>query len=86
MPTALDDDPRARGEEVARAIGQELTKAWGATVVVDNGRGAGGAIGAEKVARAPADNALPALKPNQPNHSSAAPVTVRGRLCGGMGS
>src|SRR5919198_1411180 len=38
------------------------------------------------VARAPADRALPALKPNQPNHRSAAPITVKGRLCGGMGS
>src|SRR5437667_10817618 len=38
------------------------------------------------VASAPALSALPALKPNQPNHRRAAPVTVRGRLCGGMGS
>jgi hypothetical protein len=33
-----------------------------------------------------AASALPALKPNQPTHSSAAPATVNGRLCGGMGS
>ena len=33
-----------------------------------------------------AASALPALKPNQPNHRSAAPVSVNGRLCGGMGS
>ena len=32
-----------------------------------------------------ASSALPALKPNQPNHSSAAPMTVMGRLCGGIG-
>src|ERR671924_2121179 len=38
------------------------------------------------VASAPADSALPALNPNQPNHRRAAPVTVKGRLCGGMGS
>src|SRR5512140_3193163 len=38
------------------------------------------------VARAPELSALPALKPNQPTHSMAAPVTVNGRLCGGMGS
>src|SRR5262252_3415976 len=31
-------------------------------------------------------SALPALNPNQPTHSNAAPVTVNGRLCGGMGS
>ena len=38
------------------------------------------------VASAPALIALPALKPNQPNQRSAAPATVSGRLCGGMGS
>src|SRR5512137_2015265 len=38
------------------------------------------------VARAPELKALPALKPNHPTHSMAAPVTVSGRLCGGMGS
>src|ERR671923_899000 len=32
-----------------------------------------------------ASSALPALNPNQPNHSSAAPITVIGRLCGCMG-
>src|SRR5918999_4732740 len=31
-----------------------------------------------------APRALPALNPNQPTHSSAAPMTVNGRLCGGM--
>ena len=29
---------------------------------------------------------LPALKPNQPTHRRAAPMTVRGRLWGGMGT
>src|SRR5437762_12831570 len=38
------------------------------------------------VASAFAATALPALKPNQPTQRSAAPVTVRGRLCGGKGS
>ena len=32
-----------------------------------------------------AASALPALKPNQPTHSMQAPVTVIGRLCGGIG-
>src|SRR5215475_14159856 len=32
-----------------------------------------------------AASALPALKPNQPNQSRLAPITVKGRLCGGMG-
>src|SRR5215510_15464187 len=36
-------------------------------------------------ARPLAASALPALKPNQPNQSRPAPITVRGRLCGGIG-
>ncbi|MDB5744058.1 MAG: Tripartite tricarboxylate transporter family receptor [Polaromonas sp.] len=47
--------PGGSTDILARAIGQELTKAWGQSVVVDNVPGAGGAIGAEKVAKAPAD-------------------------------
>ena len=38
------------------------------------------------VARPFAATALPALKPNQPTQRSAAPVTVNGKLCGGIGS
>src|SRR5262245_62220539 len=33
-----------------------------------------------------AASALPALKPNQPNHRSAAPTSTNGMLCGGIGS
>lgn len=40
---------------LARAVGAELSKAWGQQVVVDNRPGAGGNIGSEMVARAPAD-------------------------------
>src|SRR5712691_7737958 len=36
-------------------------------------------------ASADASSALPALKPNHPNQSSPAPMTVSGRLCGGIG-
>src|SRR5712691_2850423 len=36
-------------------------------------------------ARPLAASALPALNPNQPNHSRLAPITVSGRLCGGIG-
>src|SRR6267142_424734 len=36
------------------------------------------------VASAPAPRAEPALNPNQPTHSSDAPRTVNGRLCGGV--
>jgi len=40
---------------VARAIAQELNKSWGQPVVIDNRPGAGGNIGADLVAKAPAD-------------------------------
>src|ERR1700736_241589 len=36
-------------------------------------------------ARPLAASALPALKPNQPNHRRLAPITVNGRLWGGLG-
>ena len=39
----------------ARAIAQKLTLAWAQQVVVDNRSGAGGMIGSDLVARAPAD-------------------------------
>src|SRR5262245_44121402 len=38
------------------------------------------------VARALADNALPALKPNHPNHKSPAPIKLKTVLCGAVGS
>lgn len=40
---------------VARAIGQDLNKAWNQPVIVDNRPGAGGNIGADVVAKAPPD-------------------------------
>ena len=40
---------------VARIVGQKITDSWGKTVIVDNRLGAGGNIGAEIVAKAPAD-------------------------------
>jgi tripartite-type tricarboxylate transporter receptor subunit TctC len=40
---------------LARTISEKLNPAWGQTMVVDNKPGAGGNIGAEFVARAPAD-------------------------------
>lgn len=40
---------------LARAIGQKLSEAWGQPVVVDNRTGAGGTIGADNVAKSPAD-------------------------------
>jgi tripartite-type tricarboxylate transporter receptor subunit TctC len=47
--------PGGSTDILARAIGQELAKAWSLSVVVDNVPGAGGAIGAERVARATPD-------------------------------
>jgi tripartite-type tricarboxylate transporter receptor subunit TctC len=40
---------------LARAVGQKLTDAFGQAVVIENRGGAGGNIGAELVARSPAD-------------------------------
>src|SRR5262245_18491256 len=34
----------------------------------------------------PAPRADPALNPNQPTHSMAAPITANGKLCGAMGT
>ena len=47
--------PGGSTDVLARAIGQELTKAWGQSVVVENVPVAGGAIGADKVAKAAPD-------------------------------
>jgi len=42
-------------DTLARVIGQKLNESWGQPVVVDNRPGAGGSLGAELAARAPAD-------------------------------
>lgn len=47
--------PGGSSDILARAIGQKLTEAWSQPVVIDNVPGAGGAIGADKVAKASAD-------------------------------
>jgi len=44
--------PGGSTDILARAIGMELTKAWGQAVIVDNVPGAGGSLGADKVAKA----------------------------------
>jgi tripartite-type tricarboxylate transporter receptor subunit TctC len=40
---------------VARAVGAEMTKAWGQSVLVENRPGAGGNLGSDIVAKAPPD-------------------------------
>jgi tripartite-type tricarboxylate transporter receptor subunit TctC len=40
---------------LARAVAGELTKAWNASVIVENKPGAGGNVGADLVAKSPAD-------------------------------
>ena len=47
--------PGGSTDILARSIGQELTKAWGQPVIVDNIPGAGGSVGAYKAAKASAD-------------------------------
>jgi len=47
--------PGGSTDILARSIGKELQEAWGQPVVIENVPGAGGSIGADKVAKAPAD-------------------------------
>src|SRR3954468_10632402 len=50
--------PQAAGggtDTFARAIGQELSERWGQPVVIENKAGAGGVVGTDSVAKAPAD-------------------------------
>ncbi|HSV44804.1 MAG TPA: tripartite tricarboxylate transporter substrate binding protein, partial [Ramlibacter sp.] len=47
--------PGGSTDVLARAIGLELGKALGQPVVIENAPGAGGSLGAEKAAKAPAD-------------------------------
>ena len=47
--------PGGSNDIVARLVGQKLAEAWGQQVVIDNRPGAGGALGAEMVARAAPD-------------------------------
>ena len=86
--------PGGSTDILARAVAQDLTKAWGQAVIVDNVPGAGGAIGAEKVAKAAPDGYTllmghigtlavnPSLYPNLPYDAvkSFAPVAWVARV------
>lgn len=47
--------PGGNTDILSRLIGQKLSEAWGQQVIIDNRAGAAGTVGAELVARAPAD-------------------------------
>ncbi len=47
--------PGGSTDILARAIGQKLSEAWGQSVIIENVPGAGGSIGAERVAKASPD-------------------------------
>ncbi|MDP1538148.1 MAG: tripartite tricarboxylate transporter substrate binding protein [Burkholderiales bacterium] len=56
-------------DEIARAVGQKLTPAWGQQVLVDNRSGAGGSIGVDVVAKSAPDGYTMVL-------GNSGPVTV----------
>jgi tripartite-type tricarboxylate transporter receptor subunit TctC len=47
--------PGGSSDILARAVGQKLSEAWGQPVVIDNVPGAGGSLGADRVAKAAPD-------------------------------
>ena len=47
--------PGGNTDILARLLGQKLSEAWGQQVIIDNRPGAAGTVGAELVARSPAD-------------------------------
>ena len=59
--------PGASTDLIARTIGQRLIEIWGKQILVDNRPGAGGAIGAEIVARAAPDGYTVLLATAGPN-------------------
>ena len=59
--------PGASTDLIARTIGQRLIEIWGKQIIVDNRPGAGGAIGAEIVARAVPDGHTVLLATVGPN-------------------
>src|SRR6185436_20940312 len=63
--------PGASTDILARVVAQRLTEAWGQNVLVENrAAGAGGTVGTEYVARAPADG-YTLLMANNSTHTVA---------------
>jgi tripartite-type tricarboxylate transporter receptor subunit TctC len=58
--------PGGSADILARNLGQRLPELWGQPVIVDNRGGAGGAVGAELAARAPADGYVVFFTTNGP--------------------
>src|SRR5215813_11275265 len=76
--TAPDAAPRIVGRPcIIHSAPIQLSAAVAAAVLVATSAEAASPLAA---------SALPALNPNHPNHSIAAPVTVKGMLCGGIAS
>ncbi len=86
--------PGGSPDVLARTIGQKITETTGSPVVIENVPGAGGTIGADRVAKAPADGytllmghvgtlaVAPAVYPNLPYDplKSFAPVAWVAKL------
>ena len=63
-------------DTVARLVGQRISEAWGQQVIVDARPGAGGLIGTDLVAKAPADGYTLAMA----NSSTASAISVYSRV------
>ncbi|HEY5067684.1 MAG TPA: tripartite tricarboxylate transporter substrate binding protein [Xanthobacteraceae bacterium] len=62
----VPNTPGGTVDLLARALGQKITAAWGQPVVIINRPGAGGSLGADVVAKAPADGYTLLLSTNSP--------------------
>ena len=67
--------PGASNDIIARITGQKLSEAFGQPIVIDNRGGAGGAIGAEIVAKSPADGDT--LLVSSTSYTTSAAIQVR---------
>src|SRR5438105_3006749 len=77
--------PATAPDAVPRAVG--FPRSFHSATIQPSAAAAAPVLVARKALAASPDasSALPALNPNQPNQSSPAPISVKGRLCGGIG-